>query len=563
LCLAAVAGAVLLGGTRLELPGLNYDEVVQAEPAARVVFGEAQPLEIPGARNARAFGHAWPLMTQPYMGALKSWALIPSIAAFGNGAIALRATTLAFALVGIVFALRFARALGGLPLAGAFALISCSDPSLLFTARHDWGSFALGFALRAIALDLGLAALSSGSRARALAAGAAVGLALYNKIDAALFVAAVASAALVAARISAPGSQASAAARGARALLPSFAAGVLAGAAPLLASLGAALAATRTLGEASLRRPEDWAEKLQVLVATLDGSYFERLMRAGGSFERLGEDSVAALPVVPVALIVALPYLLWSARRGLAAPISGAASDDTALRGRTLAFLASAALLAQIAIFLMPRAVRIHHVLGSYPLPGLALAAALALPFQTALTHGAAARAIAGFACGAIVLANAVEIGATQAAIAQSGGKGRWSSALQRYAEELAAAGAAGSPASIVAFDWGLDLPLRYAHRSLAASAPFWALWSDPPASGVARFAGGPSEVYLVYPERYAVFPFGAALLAAARALPPGSAEIREHRDGDGEVAFVSLRFPAPHILIYRTSTGRFEVRLR
>jgi hypothetical protein len=559
-----------LAGTRLDLPGLNYDEVVQAEPAARLVFGEVQPLEIPGATHVHAFGRWLPVMTQPYMGALKSWALVPSIALFGTNAVALRATTLGFALIGLVFTLRFARALGGMPLACAFALLASTDPSLLFTARHDWGSFALGFALRAVALDLGLAAMRSGSRARALGAGLAAGLALYNKIDAALFFGAVGAAAVFARRfapISPPDrakpARPCASASSPRALLLAFALGALVGAAPLIASIDEALAATRHLGEASLRRPEDWAEKFSALVATLDGSYFERLMRAGGSFERIDEAAVTALPFAPVALLVALPYLVWTAQRDRREPNSEAAVARGPLCGAALAFLASSALLAQLAIFLMPRAVRIHHVLGSAPLPGLALAAALALPFGANARNGTAARALAALAFGVIALANAVRIGEIQSVVGTSGGKGRWSSTLIRYAGELETDRASGRARSVVAFDWGLDLPLRYAHRALDASAPFWGLWSEPPASGIARFEGGPSEVYLVYPERYAVFPFGSALHDAVRALPPDSTEIREHRDGDGEVTFLSLRILAPHTLVYRTAPGRFEVRLR
>lgn len=550
LCLAALLAAGLLAGRALELPGLYYDEVVQAEPAARLVFGEESPLEIPGARSARGFGRWLPFMTQPYMGALKSWLLVPSVALFGADAVALRATTLAIALAGLVFTLRFARALGGLPLAGAAALLACCDPSLLFSARHDWGSFSLGFALRAAALDLAFGARQRASHARALAAGLAAGLALYNKIDAAVFFGAVAAAAWLSRRVTGAKLCASAADSPKR-LGAALGIGAALGAAPLLAALPGALAATRTLSAAALQRPDDWSEKARVLLAALDGSYFERLMRAGGSFEAMSEISATPLPLVPVALAIALPCLLWRAR------------SQRDARAPALAFLALAALFTQLGLFLMPRAVRIHHVLGSYPLPQLALAAALALPWNEGVPLRRGLRVLAACTAIAIATGQLVQLEHTFRALAVSGGKGRWSSALQAYAEELEAQGAAGTPLEIAALDWGLDLPLRYAHRSLRASAPFWELWTDPPASGIWRFDGGPSEVYLVYDSHFAVFPYGPALLAAARALPEPAVAIRAHADAEGDPAFYSLRFAGPHRLIYRAETGRFEVRLR
>jgi len=521
--------------------------VVQAEPALRLLGGEDPPLEIPGARNLRGFGRWLPFMTQPYMGALKSWLLVPSLALTGGDAVALRATTLGFALLGLLFTLRFARRLGGVSWACAAAWLLACDPSLLFGARHDWGSFAPGFALRAAALDLALGAWQHASRARALGAGLALGLALYNKIDAAVFLGACGAAAWLASGRARRAAQADLLRR----LGPAFGAGALAGAAPLLAALPGALAATRTLGEASLRRPEDWAEKARVLLATLDGSYFERLMRAGGSFERMFDADVASLPLVPLALAAALAALLSRARAG----------RDT--RSAGFAFVALALLFAQLGLFLMPRAVRMHHVLGSYPLPPLALAAALVWLFERATPARRWPRALALAAALALAGSQLAQLERGFEQLVASGGKGRWSSALQRYADELASR-AAGEPApEIVALDWGLDLPLRYAHRSLRTQAPFWELWSNPPPRGAWRFDGNASHVYLVYDAPFSVFPYGRALLAAARALPAGRVAIRSHPDAEGDPAFLSLHFAGPHRLVYRADTGRFEVRLR
>ncbi len=77
LCLAVL----LLGGRQLDAPGLYYDEVIQATPASEFLREGGEPLSIPGAHNSWLFGGWFPLMTQPYMGALKSQLLIPGFAA--------------------------------------------------------------------------------------------------------------------------------------------------------------------------------------------------------------------------------------------------------------------------------------------------------------------------------------------------------------------------------------------------------------------------------------------------------------------------------------------------
>jgi len=66
--------------------------------------------------------------------------------------------------------------------------------------------------------------------------------------------------------------------------------------------------------------------------------------------------------------------------------------------------------------------------------------------------------------------------------------------------------------------------------------------------------------VYLVQTPAFQVFGAGAALLEALEGLPPGSATVREHAGGGGEVAFLSIGFARSHRLVYR---GGFEVQLR
>ena len=110
LCLCVFA----LLARNLAEPGLYYDEVIQATPASEFLRQGGEPLQIPGARNTWLFGGWFPLMTQPYMGALKSQLLIPTFAAFGATRETLRLATLAWSCVGLGLVMLWARRLFGL-----------------------------------------------------------------------------------------------------------------------------------------------------------------------------------------------------------------------------------------------------------------------------------------------------------------------------------------------------------------------------------------------------------------------------------------------------------------
>ena len=73
-------------------------------------------------------------------------------------------------------------------------------------------------------------------------------------------------------------------------------------------------------------------------------------------------------------------------------------------------------------------------------------------------------------------------------------------------------------------------------------------------------FDGTPQFDYLLYPDRYATFPYGARFLKAVRRLPRELVSVRDHFDGQGDLAFRSVRIRHPH----RVKLGRrWEIELR
>ena len=537
---ALVCAALALGVALrdLDCPGLYYDEVIQAEPALWFLHAEPAPPEVPGETHAQIFGRPFPLMTQPYMGALKSQLLVP-VLALSPDARSLRAATLMVAVLGIVCAMAFARRAYDLPTAVLLGLLLAVDPSLLFIGRHDWGSFSLGFLLRSFALLALLSGWRKRSAAWLFAGGLAAGLGIYNKIDAAVPLLAAGAALLIAA----PGWLRELRDRGAA--LVAAASGLVLGAMPVLLGVIPALRVTLAAARAGARLgngQSEIAEKTSALLATLDGSYFERLMRAGGSFERLAlQDGATATPFAALFLLACVALAIRIAldlRRGRPA--------------RGMRFALAVALLSLVGMLATPRAVRIHHFLNAWPFPHLVVAVAAMEAWRRFERGRAVARAGVALALAAALLGALRADRATLENVRATCGKGRWSDALARFAPALASKGAMA-----VALDWGFAGPLRFVAPDLQVQEPIWAMGIAPSTT----LRGGAGQVYLVLEPEYAVFPYGPALLRAIAGLPPDAVHVHHHVDREGDTAFVSLRFAGPHALVYRG--GHVEVQLQ
>ena len=534
---AAVAlltvGVLAIAGRALDTPGLYYDEVIQALPAAEFLRDDGRPHEIPGARSRRLFGGWFPLMTQPYMGALKSQLLIPVFALAGASAESLRLTTLLWSCLGLLLTALWVQRVYGVAAALLCAVLLAADPSFLFVGRHDWGSVALALVLRGGGLYL----LTLGWQARSItglaAGGLLLGLGLFNKIDHAGFLVGVS----LAFAATAPRSVWRELRDQPRRLLAA-AGGFALGSAPIWISLPGVLGASQAMLASQSARPDDFGEKLVAWAALLDGSYFQRLMLAGGSFERLGEMQAAA---------GLFGWVFGAAAIFLAVVLARGAARGELDRASAFAWLACACV--GLALLAIPRAARIHHVMNVQPLPQLVVALAALRLWRSGR---AGARGLAA-ACVAAALVGCLLVdAATLRTLRESGGRGRWTGALEELAQELPP----GTP--VVSLDWGFHGPLRFLHPELSLEEPVWEIAAA--ARGALRLAGTPAHVYLVWEPDYEVFEWGGALLEAVAALPPDSASVRTHSDASGEAAFRSIRFARPHELVYR---GSFEVRLR
>jgi hypothetical protein len=478
------------------------------------------------------------------MGALKSHVLIPVFAAFGPSVFSLRITTLTLAAIGLFFAFLWSRQILGLPVAVvATALLVC-DPSFLYISRHDWGSFALGFLCRCGGLYFVTRGWTDRSAMRLFAGGLFFGLGVYNKIDSSVVIAGAGMALLCAA----PKIFTDVVRMRAMRPVPAVV-GFLLGAAPVIVGATGVLSTARKVVQRQAEVDGDWVEKYRSFAATLDGSYFQKLILAGGSFERMFDVSGATMGLSGIAFIVAIVSLgvcLWRDRR----------------RGgldRAQAFVWWAGWAVAVALFLTPRTVRIHHALNLYPLPQLVVAIALVRLYAGSAASEATFRlrrglAVASFS--AVIAVNLVmdlRTARTAKTIHESGGKGRWADAIGTFAAELAT-----RPGSVaVGMDWGFAGPLRFSARGLPVAEPIWALRRVGRSQPEWRFEGTPQHVYLVFDDDLAVFEFGPKFLERSKALDSPDVNIRRHLDREGDLAFLSVRFTRPHRLAYR---GDFEV---
>lgn len=531
LCVALVAALAALAGSRLELPGPYYDEVVQAVPAAEFLDGRIRGAPLPGSQALHLAGRPFPWLTQAYMGALKSQLLIASFALAGEQVAVLRATTLVWSTLGLLAALVFGwRALG----AGAAALgglLLVTDPSFVFLSRHDWGSFALGFALRCGALAAAVLWWDSGKARWALAAGAALGLGVYNKIDFAVFPAAALGALLVAGR-----GTVAAALRQRRAQV--LGAAALAG----LLALPIAVSLFTLAGEAGrLAEQVAFAEKWRAHGAVLDGSYFLRLMRAGGRF-----DVLFAEPAPRGGL-------------GLAAAVAALGLGAALLRRRAprgSAFVLVCGGLTLALLLLAPGAARAHHVMNAWPFPHWILA--LGLLGLWGRGGGRAfwlRRTLAVAVLAGVVGANLRVVERTHAEIRASGGRGFWSDAISTFAAQ-----ARERPGlRVVCLDWGFHTQIALLAPGVRSLDAIWAARRELARGRAWVLEGDARTIYLVHAPPYDLFPLGSAFRDALDERPAADVTVRRYRDRLGHEAFRAVRLAAPHRLGYDGASLRLD----
>ncbi len=531
--------------------GLYYDEAFMAAQARDFVEPDRGGRHPASVRSVDLFGRPFPVRNAAYLGSLKSQLVIPAFSLFGASPFVLRATTWATALLALLFAMLYAERTLGSPVAWTTGLLVATDPSFYFLGQFEWGPFTTNLLCRCLGAYLLVAAWARGPGARgtglAAAGGAVLGLGIFSRADFGLILAS-AGIALLAAHPD----LILAAVRGRRAAVVSGSVTLLVCASPMLfsgLSLMTSSAAIADRGGVDV--------KAAVLGTVLDGSHFHRLMQVGGRFDEIfGITAPAGLFGWVLLLASAVLVALGLLARGGDARLAHARLIDSGA-----AFLLISSVLLVVGMLVMPGAVRAHHQLNAMPLLQLIVALAGISLWQAAQSVGVAAgRATAVGLALLLTLtcaANLRVIRETERLIDASGGRGRWSKALDDFALEIEGRG----DQEVVSLDWGFHENLLFLTRRTRLAEPIWTIPHALRAGRPWLHRGDANTHYLIHDASYDLFGLGPRLLDALDELPEhqrSEVEITPHLTGEGQEAFYAVRILRPHELSYG---GRFRIR--
>jgi hypothetical protein len=470
--ISSLAAYLWLATRHLILPGLYYDEALQALSAIGMLIGTHGP-----ARWGIEFGgRTLPLMSGGYVGPLKSYALVPAFALGGISVYSLRLTTILIALLGLVYTARVGRATAG-PAGAAIAVaLAATDPSLILFTRTDWGPVAIAFVLRTASLFY-LWQWWTNPRRRSLVIGfALLGLGLYDKASFSWFIAGVAVAGLIGARCD-PNRP-----RLDRRDIVLAALAFFVASAPFWAfNLTHGWATVRQMRSASNRMTHSVSAEIpgrvKALVQMFQGTSTAIWMFGERLPSRLGVSATLLAPLTVGATLV----LAWAAR--------------ASWRFLLLPTLMATMLLAML---LMPRYVWVHHFVSIYPLPHLAIGAAVVALIER--SRGMARRLAAGVSCSLVALALAANLivdAGYRELMLKTGGAAAWSDGIYE-AERLLTFHYADRPIHVMG--WGLLMQLYLlsgAHLHL--SDTFWLAQQNGRVNPiVVDLVRDPSNVFLV-----------------------------------------------------------------
>ena len=207
-------------------------------------------------------------------------------------------------------------------------------------------------------------------------------------------------------------------------------------------------------------------------------------------------------------------------------------------RLRAMGFLLTSLILTTAGVLLLPGAVRIHHAILPFPLPQLIIVTAFALLWNTKGKRFAR-RAVRIVAIVSFVLMAATQVYAiakTEKLIADTGGRGRWSNALDAFCRE----NKERSDFVIASLDWGFNEQHAFLADQPQLVEPFWAF---PRYNG--RLPALPQRsgyIYLVHSPEYSLFGYDLIYLNGLQTIGE-AVDIQPHSDRQGQVVFYTIRF--------------------
>ena len=511
--------ATCLATRELSAPGLYYDEAIYAGLAKDFLAGKSHGYHMTGTMVIDLCGRPFPVFVQSYLGAVKSWLLMPGFAVFGPSVPVLRLTTFGWGLIGLLLFMLWTRRLLGLPAALFAGPLLGLDPAYFFMTVHDWGSVALSFLCRFAGFGLLLLWWQRRKWCHFFLATLFFGLGFFNKVDFIVILFGCGLALLLTYQREMVSTVKAAPGRFALGGL-----GFLLVAVPMMV-----LRAGLILRHVKTATTETGlAEKARITLAMYDGSYFWRLMDSGGRMAKMFEGPSAVWS--PFGLVFLLASVLLS--------VEGFRHFRTDSRCRLWAFLLLSALFETAGFLLLPGANSIHHALLVYPFPQLIITVALLRFWQgkPAATGGHSLRGAFVVGAGMVLLAGHLfAIEKTGRLIQETDGRGWWSNALNKFCQDVQGR----TNLTIVSLDWGFNEQLLFLTDGPRLSEPLWRL-----APGEQfQFTLSPDTIYLVHPPKYTMIPPATQIQDYLQPTDTRKPIIRTYRDKENQVAFYAIRF--------------------
>src|ERR1039458_4994378 len=285
------------------VPGVFYDEAVLAGLAKDFVTGQSHGAHFLGSKTVEVLGRPFPVFVQAYVGAVEPWMLIPSFAVFGPSMGVWRLTILSWNLLGLLLFIFWADRLGGPWIAAIAAVLLALDPSFFFIGVLDWGLAVPSLVCRFGGFFLFLVAWQSNRKLLSFVAGILFGLGFFNKVDFAVILAGTTLAAILAYR-----RQLLSVVRSRVKILFLASLGFFLVIAPSVARLPEVL--RFGVSRESSGRMVELSEKLHTTWTMYDGSYFYRLMAAGGRFSEMYKERSPVWTLFAGALLLASLVIL-------------------------------------------------------------------------------------------------------------------------------------------------------------------------------------------------------------------------------------------------------------
>ncbi|MBI4301941.1 MAG: glycosyltransferase family 39 protein [Chloroflexi bacterium] len=131
---AILALFAILTGYQIKLPGLYYDEALDAVPAMQILQG--QKVELVRQGGIRLGNHAFPLMAMDYVGAVNTYALLPFFALLGVKVSSLRLLPIAGGALTLILTYLLTKELFRRNVAIVSILLLAVHPSFVFWTRQ-------------------------------------------------------------------------------------------------------------------------------------------------------------------------------------------------------------------------------------------------------------------------------------------------------------------------------------------------------------------------------------------------------------------------------------------